>query len=454
MTDMQLLIASQDQSLLDASLRAAKRMKCEVRSAATASAAIDLITGGEVDIVLADIQLPGLRVPELVEAARRCSPESSTIVLAGAENAALAQQAVRQGAHDCLIGPFDVAELENLLERLANERRMSQENRMLRQQLEARQGLGALIGASAKMQRIYEIVLKVANKRHPVLVLGESGTGKELVARAIHSYGPWRDLPFVPVDCGALSPTLIESELFGHVRGAFTGANQNRQGLLAAAGKGTVFLDEIAEMPVELQSKLLRAIQEREVRPVGSNQRTPLEARIIAGTNQHLEGAITRGTFRKDLFFRLNVVSIKLPPLRERKNDIPLLVHHFIDRYSGAGGIKHISDEAMSRLMNYDWPGNVRELENCIQRSLALGSPPEIQVKDLPSSVLYSIESDGGRQRFSTLRERERDAIRQALEMTGGDRLQAAKLLGIGKTTVYRKIKEYELDHIVNSMRT
>src|SRR5579884_3665856 len=378
MMEMQVLIASKDQSLLDACRRAAKRMKCEVRSAATVSAAIELISGGGVDIVLADVQLPGLRMPELIEAARRCSPESHTIALAEAESAALAQQAVRQGARACLVGPFETGGLERLLERPTHERRMSRENGTLREQLEAGQGMGTLIGASAKMQRIYEIILKVANKRHPVLVLGESGTGKELVARAIHSYGPWRDLPFVPVDCGALSPTLIESELFGHVRGAF----------------------------------------------------------------------------RKDLFFRLNVLSIKLPPLRERKNDIPLLVHHFINRYSGIGGIKHISEEAMSRLMNYDWPGNVRELENCIQRSLALGSPPEIQVKDLPSSVLYSMQNGSGRQRFSTLRERERDAIRQALEMTGGDRLQAAKLLGIGKTTVYRKIKEYELDHIGNPMPT
>ena len=271
------------------------------------------------------------------------------------------------------------------------------------------------------------------------------------MARAIHSYGPWRDLPFVPVDCGALSSTLIESELFGHVRGAFTGASQNRSGLLVAGGKGTVFLDEIAELPVELQSKLLRAIQEREVRPVGSNRSMPLEARIIAGTNQHLEGAITRGTFRKDLFFRLNVVSIKLPPLRERKNDIPLLVLHFIDRYGGtSGGISDISYDAMSRLMSYDWPGNVRELENCIQRALALGAPPEIQVSDLPSNLVYGMQNESGKRRFSTLREIERDAIRQALEVSGGDRLRAARLLGIGKTTVYRKIKEYDLEDVAD----
>lgn len=448
--DIQILVASQDKSLLDLCFRASKMVGLEATIAGGAFDAINTVKAGGVDIILADARMPGLDVVELIKAARGASPGLQVIVMATAGDAALARQAVNQGAHDCLIGPFAGNDLERLLSRLIQQREMAAENRLLREQLQARQGLGALIGASARMQRVYEVILKVATKRHPVLVLGESGTGKELVARAIHSYGPWRELPFVPVDCGALSSTLIESELFGHVRGAFTGASQNRSGLLVAGGRGTIFLDEIAELPVELQSKLLRAIQEREVRPVGSNQRVPLEARIITGTNQHLEGAITRGTFRKDLFFRLNVVSIKLPPLRERKGDIPLLVHHFIDRYAGSsGGIRDISCDAMSRLMNYDWPGNVRELENCIQRAAALGSSPEIQVRDLPSALLYAMRNESGNQRFSTLREMEKDAIRRALEVTGGDRLRAAKLLGIGKTTVYRKIKEYNLEGAV-----
>jgi DNA-binding NtrC family response regulator len=453
--DVHLLIASQDNCLRDLCFSVSRLIGLEARATETVFDALDILKNGGVDVILADAQMPGLNVVELVKAARGPSSESEVIILANAENAGLAQHAVNQGAQDYLVGPFKRNDLERLLNRLVQRRQMTAENRLLREQLEARQGMGTLIGGSARMQKVYEMILKVAAKRHPVLVLGESGTGKELVARAIHSYGPWHDLPFVPVDCGALSSTLVESELFGHVRGAFTGASQNRSGLLVAGGKGTLFLDEIAELPVELQSKLLRAIQEREVRPVGSNQRMPLEARIIAGTNQHLEGAITRGTFRKDLFFRLNVVSIRLPPLRDRKNDIPLLVHHFIDRYAGtSGGIRDISYDAMSRLMSYDWPGNIRELENCIQRALALGSPPEIQVSDLPSSLHYAIQNESGKQRFSTLREMERDAIRRALEVTGGDRLRAAKLLGIGKTTVYRKIKEYGLEDIVAPQRT
>ncbi|HEX5412781.1 MAG TPA: sigma-54 dependent transcriptional regulator [Terriglobia bacterium] len=448
--DIHLLLASRDKHLQDLCLSISKEMELEVSTAEAPFDALSVLKNSGVDVILADAQMPGLDMVQLIKAARGALPDSEIIVIAAAGSADVAHQVLNQGAHDCLIRPFVRDDLDRLLNRLIHKREMAAENRWLREQLEARQGLGTLIGSSARMQKVYEVVLKVATKRHPVLVLGESGAGKELVARAIHSYGPWRDLPFVPVDCGALSATLIESELFGHVRGAFTGASQNRSGLLVSGGKGTVFLDEIAELPVELQSKLLRALQEREVRPVGSNKCIPLEARIIAGTNQHLEGAITCGTFRKDLFFRLNVVSIKLPPLRDRKSDIPLLVHHFIDRYAGSSeGVREISCDAMSRLMNYDWPGNVRELENCIQRAVALGSPPEIQVRDLPSTLLHAMHNGSGTQRFSTLREMEKDAIRRALEIAGGDRLRAAKLLGIGKTTVYRKIKEYNLEGTV-----
>jgi two-component system response regulator HydG len=298
------------------------------------------------------------------------------------------------------------------------------------------------------MQKVYRLIAKVAMTRDPVLILGESGTGKELVARAIHSQGLWRDQPFVPVDCGALTPTLIESEMFGHVRGAFTGATHGRQGLLAAAGEGTVFLDEIVELPVELQPKLLRALQEHEIKPLGSNARIPVKARIVAATNQDLEAAIKRGTFRKELYFRLNVVSIKLPPLRERREDIPGLVRFFLAKHQASlGGITGVSEEVMARLMSYEWPGNVRELENCVQRALALGSAPQIRVVDLPSNLLYFVGQPHHDPRtLATLQELEQRAIRQALEATKGDRQRAARLLGIGKTTIYRKLKEYGMD--------
>ncbi len=323
----------------------------------------------------------------------------------------------------------------------------SAEDRLLLEQLKTQQGFANLIGTSANMQAVYRLILKIAPKRCSVLIQGESGTGKELVARAIHNYSPWRDGPFIPIDCGGLTPTLIESELFGHVRGAFTGATQTRLGLLASAEGGTVFLDEIAELPFGLQVKLLRALQEREFRPVGSNERSRLEARINAATNQNLDAAIKRGTFRKDLYFRLNVVSIKLPPLRDRRGDIAALVYSFIDRHRGAeSAVTGISYEAMARLMNYDWPGNVRELENSIQRALALSSGPEIQALDLPSNVLYWMARLTTSREIPSLRELERRAILDALEIAGGDRARAAKILQIGKTTIYRKLKEYGLE--------
>jgi two-component system response regulator HydG len=303
------------------------------------------------------------------------------------------------------------------------------------------------------MRKVYHLIAKVAVKRDPVLILGESGTGKELVARAVHSEGPWRDRPFVPIDCGALTPTLIESEIFGHVRGAFTGATHGRLGLLAAADEGTVFLDEIVELPVELQPKLLRALQEREIKPLGSNEWIPVRARIVAATSQHLEAAIKRGTFRKELYFRLNVVSIKLPPLRERREDIPGLVRFFLTkRKADLVGITGVSDEAMTRLMSYDWPGNVRELENSIQHALTMGSPPQIRFADLPSYLQNFVGQPRHDARaLATLQELEHRAILQTLEATKGDRLRAAKLLGIGKTTIYRKLKRYGLEEVAVS---
>jgi two-component system response regulator HydG len=281
-----------------------------------------------------------------------------------------------------------------------------------------------------------------------VLIRGESGTGKELVARSVHETGPWRDKPFIPVDCGALAPTLIESELFGYVRGAFTGAVQSKKGLLQTAEGGTLFLDEVGELPFELQTRLLRAIQEKEFRPVGSTKPVPLEARILAATNRDLEEAIRAGTFRKELYFRLNVVTIMLPALRERKVDIPLLAEHVLQRLSQDGRRRMrwtLTSEALDRLLAYDWPGNVRELENCLERAVTLGSGPLIRPADLPSNILAPAPST---QEFPDsvipLEEMERQAILRALAGAGGDKLLAAKLLGIGKTTLYRKLRKYQ----------
>jgi two-component system response regulator HydG len=271
------------------------------------------------------------------------------------------------------------------------------------------------------------------------------------VARSIHFSGPYRDKPFVAVDCGSLVPTLIESELFGYSKGAFTGAAKNKDGLLQAADGGTIFLDEIGELPVDLQSKLLRALQEKEVRPVGCSKPVPVELRVLAATNRDLEQAVAQGAFRKDLYFRLNVLSLRIPPLRQRKQDIPLLVGHFLERLARSTGVRrNISDEALKLMLGYDWPGNIRELENCIERACALSSGPTIHLADLPTPIQSwrqqsqsADEALTSRRGILPIAEMEKQAILGAIEQLHGDKLEAARLLGIGKTTLYRKLKEY-----------
>jgi two-component system response regulator HydG len=354
------------------------------------------------------------------------------------------------GAVDYVTKPFHIEDLRARLERVARDMDLDRENRLLREQLRSKPGFGGMIGVSAKMQRVYKMIEKVSQHEYPVLILGESGTGKELVAKSIHYSGPRKDRPFAPVDCSSLVPTLIESELFGYVKGAFTGAMQSKQGLLEAAQGGTLFLDEIGDMPVDLQAKLLRALQEREVKPVGSTERRHINVRIIAATNRDLESAIRTGAFRQDLYFRLNVVQLKLPPLRERKSDIQLLVTAFLEKFSDPHGApRAISDDAMRRLIAYDWPGNVRELENAIERAVAMGSGPIVHVGDLPSNLHYpSSERVPDKDELLPMEELERRAILRTLRETGGDKLAAARMLGIGKTTLYRKLKQYQMEHV------
>jgi transcriptional regulator with PAS, ATPase and Fis domain len=305
--------------------------------------------------------------------------------------------------------------------------------------------LGGLIGESAPMLRLYELIRKISDSTSPVLILGETGTGKELVARAVHFSGSRRDKALVPVDCSALTPTLVESELFGYVKGAFTGADYTKHGLLQAANGGTIFLDEIGELPMFLQPKLLRALQEKEVRPVGSTERIPIDVRVIAATNRNLEAGVRAGAFRQDLYFRLNVVQINVPALRERRGDIPLLVAYFLRKFSDSlQSVRSISDDALRRLMAYDWPGNVRELENAIECAVALSSESVLTVDEL-ASVPNGASPDcvPDCDELVPLEELERRAILHAMRETGGDRIAAAQHLGIGKTTLYRRLKEY-----------
>src|SRR2546425_4614153 len=296
-----------------------------------------------------------------------------------------AVDAMKLGAYDYIEKPFRVEKLRLLLQRMAEKVRLVTENQFLRDRVNTEQSLDGIVGASAKIQDVLRMIGRLKDTRTPVLIFGESGTGKELVARAIHFRGTQAELPFVAVDCGSLVPTLMESELFGYEKGAFTGALKTKAGLFQAANGGTIFLDEIGELPLEMQAKLLRAFPEKEIRPVGSNEKVSVDVRIVAATNRDLEAAYRAGTFRQELHFRLNVVTVHLPSLRERRSDIPMLVHCFLERLAPGDSIQ-VTSAAMKALLQYDWPGNVRELENCMERAVALGDRRRIDMGDLPPS--------------------------------------------------------------------
>jgi len=420
-----------------------------------------LLRGNSVDILLLDLRSPGGAGLELLEEVKMLHPEIAVIVMTVFATVTSAVEAMRTGADDYLTKPFRLEELAAVLERAAERRAVDAASRQLRDKLRTEQGLGNIIGHSGEMEKLYRILSKVAQTTHPVLILGESGTGKELVARSIHANGPNAGKPFLPVDCGSLVPTLVESELFGYVKGAFTGANRSKDGLLASADGGTVFLDEIGELPLDLQAKLLRALQEKEIRPVGATHRIPIRVRILAATNRDLATMVEQGRFRKDLYYRLNVVSLRIPPLRDRREDIPVLAAHFLERMKkNSGQARILSDDALRTMMGYSWPGNVRELENSVERACALSSGPILHTGDLPTqlqdfhlhayrTVTAPVDEPPRRERSSSavtpLAELERQAILDTLRQLKGDKLTAAKLLGIDKTTLYRKLKEYGL---------
>jgi len=426
-------------------------------SAGSVPEALTVLRQQPVEMLLLDLKLPGGGGLKLLGEVKTLYPRTGVVVMTAFATVASAVEAMRIGAGDYLTKPFALEELTSVLGRTSQRLHIDIESRRLRKKLHAQQDMGGLIGSSPEMEKVYRILSKVANSTHPVLILGESGTGKELVARTIHAYGPNSQRPFLPVDCGSLVPTLFESELFGYVKGAFTGANRSKDGLLVSAEGGTVFLDEIGELTLDLQAKLLRALQEKEVRPVGGTHRVPIKARIVAATNRDLAAMVEKGSFRKDLFYRLNVVNLRLPPLRDRREDIPLLAAHFLDRLSRERGSKFtLNDEALRTMMRHDWPGNVRELEHAIERACALCSGPVLQLGDLPTQLQQrgleekraavaggEPDRDGCGPELKTLADLEREAILGAIRALNGDKLQAAKLLGIGKTTLYRKLKEY-----------
>ena len=446
---LNVLIVDDERAIRDACREVAQSLGFNTFTADSAEHAYRVLESQGIDAVLLDLRLPGAGGLEALNQIKSRRPDAIIVVVTGYGTVQSAVQAMKNGAYDYVTKPFSLDELKLLLERVVSHLKLKTENRVLREKIKSRQGFGSIVGTSPEMEKLYRIVAKAAHSTHPVLILGESGTGKELVARSIHFSGPFRDKPFIPVDCGSLVPTLIESELFGYVKGAFTGAQHAKGGLLAIAEGGTVFLDEVGELPIDLQAKLLRAIQEKEIRPVGSTKQIPINVRILAATNRDLEEGVAQGTFRRDLYFRLNVLSLRIPSLRERRQDIPLLAAHFLERLSRSSEQERtLSDDALKAMLAYDWPGNVRELENCLERACAFTTGPMIHLGDLPREISQlegatPAGAGNGTSKIVSMSELERQTILNAIAQLNGDKLQAARLLGIGKTTLYRKLKEY-----------
>jgi DNA-binding NtrC family response regulator len=393
--------------------------------------------------------MPNMSGLDFLTEAKRVLAHTEIAIMTGHGSIETAVQAMRLGAYDYITKPFRIEELKLLLQRMQEKVQLVTENLFLRERVNVEMDLNGIVGSSAKIQDLLRMIARLKDTRTPVLITGESGTGKELVARAIHFRGQYAKRPFVAVDCGSLVPTLIESELFGYEKGAFTGAVKSKEGLFESANGGTVFLDEIGELPLEMQAKLLRVLQEKEVRPVGSNNNVKVDVRVIAATNRDLESAYREGTFRKDLYFRLNVVTIHLPPLRERRADIPALVHWFLNKFAPDQTIQ-ITQPAMQDLLQYEWPGNVRELENCIERAVALGSQNTIDVHDLPPAIRHlsepaDAEIEPAPMNSTDLEELERETILRVFEQTKGDKALTGRMLGISRATLYRKLKRYNI---------
>jgi DNA-binding NtrC family response regulator len=394
------------------------------------------------DLALLDIKMPGMDGMELQRRLRDADPDLIVLMMTGFGTVDTAVQALKNGAYDYLTKPVDPDELSVTVEKALEHRRTRQENLQLRESLEEVFPSTALIGKSAGMKRVVELVEMVAPTPATVLITGESGTGKEIVARAIHASSSRRSAPMVVIHCGALTETLLESELFGHEKGAFTGAQMRKKGKFEMADGGTVFLDEIADISLKTQTDLLRVLQEREIVRVGGSQTFKVDFRCIAASNRDLRALVEAGTFRPDLFYRLNVVSINLPPLRERRDDIPLLLDHFLQKFSRAMNrpVPEISPEALKLLLHYEWPGNVRELENAVERALVIRRGQRIEAADFPFQMSEPARANG-----RSLDEVERAHVEHVVKETGGNLSQAARILHIDRTTLYNKLRKYHL---------
>jgi DNA-binding NtrC family response regulator len=443
------LIIDDDEVIQDACGQVLKKEGYTVKEARDGKEGLKLFKKESFDAVLLDLKLPRLNGMEVLSRIKEENPETPVIIITAFATIESAVEATKRGAFDYLAKPFNPEELRFIAKKALNSRKIFFENIYLREELERKSELDMVVGKSKAMEKVLDIVRRVSAAESTVLITGESGTGKELLAREIHNHSLRRNAPFVVVDCGALVETLFESELFGHVKGSFTGAHETKHGRFEVANGGTIFLDEISNISLNIQAKLLRVIQEREVTRIGSTKPIKVDVRILAATNENLADLVRKEKFREDLFYRLSVVPIHLPPLRERKEDVPLLVEHFLQKYNKKArkNINNISSAVKKALMEYDWPGNIRELENTIERAVVLSKGDEIEIDSLiyhgissSSSLFYPV---GGR--YKTLEEIEREYIKTVLQAQYGNKSKAAKILGIDRKTLTAKAKKYNI---------
>jgi len=444
-----LLFVDDDPGILSALKRVFFEEPYPIHTARDGEKALALLRKTKIEAAILDLKMPGMDGLTLLKKIKKSYPGIMVLMLTGHGGVKEAVEAVKLGADDFLEKPFSPEGLRARLAQIYRLWALSEENRDLRARIKAQSRLDRLIGNAPVMVKLKETISRLGPTEAPVLIQGETGTGKELVARAIHDRSARSKHPFVPIDCAAMNEMVVESELFGHAKGAFTGAHASTLGLIRSAHEGTLFLDEVGELSPAIQAKLLRTIQEREVRPVGMNKRYDVDVRILAATNRDLSEEVASGHFREDLYYRLNVVNLVVTPLRERKEDIPLLARHFLDRLGGVSAPKGLIRAALACLDTYDWPGNVRELENAVCRAVALAKEDTLRVEDFPPQI-YS-RAERSQKRFDlpaedSLEAYEQAAIRNALAKSKNNRKKAAQILCVGEATLYRKIKKYGLE--------
>lgn len=442
-----ILVIDDEQSMLDVITEMLSKEDYTVFQADNGLKGLELIKDKNPDVVLCDMKMGEMNGMEVLKQARRDGSQALFIIITAYGSIVDAVECMKQGAFDYIVKPFEMDELRLLVRRALEHRDLIYENSILRKQLQEKYNFENIVGKSSPMQKVYELMEKVAQTDSTVLIYGESGTGKELVAKAIHHHSPRKDKPFVAINCGGLPEGLLESELFGHIKGAFTGSVADKVGLFQVADGGTIFLDEISATSPVIQVKLLRVLQEKEIKRVGDTKDIPVDVRVIAATNKLLDEEVAKGLFREDLYYRLSVIPIHLPPLRERADDIPLLVRYFLEKHAGAGGrnLKTLGSGVMNILSSHDWPGNVRELENVIERAITLCEGTVIILRDLPEALLKAVgpgKEAGVGLLKDVIAKKERDYIQGIVEQAKGDKKAAAETLGIDLATLYRKLQK------------